>query len=472
MEKEPKNIKKYISRILKLAVLVLGAVLIYVGLDYFISDDTKARTRVNYHDFYEEASVDTIFLGPSHSIPLIDANRLTEDLGESVFNLSSSSQYLTESYAALKDACENQDIKKVYLEISPSRFCKEVNSDKSVTIITDYSKSIFPKIELITEKFDSDVYLSVALRLRRNFDPLEMVSLSDIKKIYSEKKKEAYKNYEGDKNYLGRGQWAGNDSIAVTDDNTIAINKDSTIIDNYSLDEITELQDGAFRNIINYCKNNNIELAFYVTPYTPYYLQEFKNYDKFLEYVRSVADENGIKLWDFNLAKEEYLDLPMGAYSNLDHVNMKYNSEIIDLLEMCIENPDGDYFYDSLKEKQENNTAIYAIGYTNAFITPKGEYETEDDAKGKIENVKVDVSAISIESVPCIAKVYKLDVENDDASEFEYTVVEEENGTSVDEFTTEFTLPYDKMKTYYKVELLNPDNGEVLYETITKFDME
>ena len=59
-----------------------------------------------------------------------------------------------------------------------------------------------------------------------------------------------------------------------------------------------------------------------------------------------------------------------------------------------------------------------------------------------------------------------------DETSGEWVLGEEISCERVDDYTTEFITPYNKLKTNYKVELLDPETGELLFETITRFNME
>ena len=80
------HLSTYIKRAIRIALLFIGAVIIYKGLDYLVSDDTSAQTRITFHDFYEE-DVDILFTGSSHSIECINAVTLSERTGKSVFEI-------------------------------------------------------------------------------------------------------------------------------------------------------------------------------------------------------------------------------------------------------------------------------------------------------------------------------------------------------------------------------------------------
>ena len=101
--------KKFLSHagwlILFLAVLVV----LYKGFDYLISDDTESQTRVSFHDYYKEDKIDYLFIGPSHTNHEINAVRLSQELDQNVFNLSTSSQDFIGAYYLVREAIKEKN---------------------------------------------------------------------------------------------------------------------------------------------------------------------------------------------------------------------------------------------------------------------------------------------------------------------------------------------------------------------------
>ena len=113
--------KLYGKRALFLLLFAAGIVVIYLLLEYPLMDDTKAQSRVTFHDYYETDPIDILFVGPSHSVHFIDAMLMTDTLGESVYNLATTGQLLVETNALIHDAIDNHGIKRIFCEVSVSR---------------------------------------------------------------------------------------------------------------------------------------------------------------------------------------------------------------------------------------------------------------------------------------------------------------------------------------------------------------
>lgn len=144
------------GRALCLVLFLAGLLLVYRGLDYFVNDDTDRRTRVSFHDFYGEETLDSVFVGSSHIVRAIDAVTLSDTLGGETFNLGSFDQDLRGSYYMAKEAIEAKKVRHVYLEVSISKLMLEEPDETATYILSDYMRSLPNKVGLVTESFGSD----------------------------------------------------------------------------------------------------------------------------------------------------------------------------------------------------------------------------------------------------------------------------------------------------------------------------
>ena len=463
---------KYLSRMIRMAVLIIGAVIIYLVLDFCISDDSKVMMRYSLHDFYEEENTAAVFTGSSHTIRMINANLLTEDMGENYFNLAQVDQSALNALYVIKDAYETKHVTNFYYELSPSRFIHRSTEEDTLRRVTsnftDYSKAVIPRIQQINEVFDSSLYIPAYLRLRRNIDPLDLPSLKDIKSTIKTKLGSAYQNYEA-KKYRGLGQWAKNGRIPVLDDGTLAY--DLTRGDNITVDRLEPVFINDYKRLMAYCKENDIHLTMFVSPYTWFNKYTFTEYDEVLGIFREEAEKNDMDFWDLNLVKDEYLNLTPYDFFNVDHMSTNAADKVNKFLELCISNPDGDYFYDSIDEKYPKTDEIRAVGYYDYFIKESGEEITskkQADSEKSIVEERIEVQTFSDYPIPCYARLYEAEID-DEGDEVTYTVGKEIEGTRIDDYTTEFFIPYTKYKAYYFVQLFDPETNEVMYQTVTNF---
>ena len=476
-ERKESDVKKYIPRAVCLILFFVLLIALYAGFDYVISDDTSSQTRVTFHDYYEAGKIDYLFIGPSHSIHEINAVKLSEDLDKNVFNLTSAGQDFIGTYYLLKEAFAEKRTDRIFMELSASRLAIKETDETAAYIISDYIKSPLIRAQYLFKSFDMDGYINAFLRLRRNIDPQHLPSASELTKTYRKKSDPTYGQFDGTEKYMGKGQWAVWSSWANDETGTVAVCHQAAGLNNFKPEAIQEREVSYLKKIIALCKENGAELTFYLPPYSDLYLMHFKQYEQITETFYQIAQEAGIPIIDFNKVRDEYLQFSLADFYNPDHLNVYASDRIADFLELYINDPDGDYFYKTLQEKHPVTDDILAVAYDRYFVTEDAEFPKLDQVEGDIQSMRLKISAFSWVKRPVDVRLYaaeKQDVPAEDGTE-ETTPVwidrEEIAGEKIDAYGVQYVVPYKDMKPYYKVELLDPDTHEVLYETHTRFNM-
>ncbi len=459
-----KRLWTYAGRAFILALFLAGLCTIYRFLDQFVSNDASSWTRITFHDFYEAADeMDVVFVGSSHTMRYANAEKLSEDMGGEAFNLGTSSQDFMESYYTIREAISAKKVDHVIMGISISRLEITKPNETAVYIISDYIRSQANRIAFLTDAFESDRYINSFLRLRRNFDPQNVPSPATLAENYAAKQTDKYRNYQSGKVYRGRGQFNTNETLG---DDTLAVYMDSASLDNFSAEDVQEWEFAYLGRTIDLCRKKGVKLSFLIDPYFEYYFMHFPDYGKITAMVCDLAAENGVDVIDLNRVKEEYLDLKDADFLNYDHVNIRGSEKIADFLAMYLKDPAGDYFYDTLAERYPDNGEILWAGYRRSYLTDQGEYQTKSSAEGTITNTKFVVSGISYRDIPTKARLCKVTEKKG-----EWIDGEEIPGEQLDDLHTQFLVPGRSLKHTYRLQLLDPETDEVLYETITQFDM-
>ena len=457
------RVKIYFKRALSIVLFVVGIALIYKLLEYPLFDDTKAQTRVTFHDYYETDPIDILFVGTSHTVRALDAVTMTDELGESVFNLGTSGQNLVETEYLIRDAVENRGIRRIYCEISKSRFFKKGGVPEAIYIVTDYFKNIYYCAKLIFFNLKPDAWLG-ALGVRRSIEPLEF-SLSIPLKTMEAKKDPSYINYEGTSRYTGRGQWTVH--AVYYDDEGYAFNVNSVSIEKKSIDQVQSKQLDHIRNIISICRESDARLVFYIPPYSEIYMQNSPDYLDITNLAKGIVEGEDTTIIDLNLVKDEYLRLDPSDFYNGDHINIKGVKKVSSFLTRYISEPDEDYFLSTIEEKHPDQDAVTAVAFSAEFITDKGSYPLVGEIKGDLKEIKLKLWAQGYHPIPVIARMWRTTY--DEASD-SYIEANEFTGTAVDEYETEFSFLADNLETNYLIRLYDPVTGEQLYQANTKFD--
>ena len=436
----------------------LAAALIYFGLDYIVSDDTASLSRVTIHDFYEQEPIDILFVGTSHTLYTLDSNQLTEDLNQSVFDLSVVGPDFVKMYYLLNEALRTKDIQHVWVEMSISRLGIEGKNETGTYLITDYIKGLRNKAELIFNKLDEDNYINAVFRLRRNFTTIP--KLSKIRETVYQKRQDAYTKYLGWEMYRGRGEW---ERRVLRFDNTI----DEDLVDEIGVSNVRDDEWEYLLRIMDLCKEKDVDLTLYAMPYTDTYLAQYEAYETLNSMVRKEADERSIPFLDMNLVRKEYLQFDVDEYKDYEHLNLEPGKKVVRFLEDYMRDPDGDWFYDSLSDRFRDGK-VYGVCFDKTFLSDKGSYDKLELAEGRVTEVSVEVSPISVSGEPADIRISDgTRGQNEEWISFQdYDPVRREGTSSF------FTIPYDSEQQHmYQVRLYRPGTDELLFETVTAFGL-
>ena len=452
--KEKERFWLYVRRVICVVLLMAAIVVIYKGLDFVMTDDSDIRSRQSINDFYEQDNVDVLFLGSSHGVYGLNAGAISEETGLDVFNLATTSQDCSTSSFILEAALEAQpNIKQVYCEISYQLMKRDKPKDIYAYLGLDYIRDPILRARLILTNFSTDKYVNSFLRLRRNANALEDLSLDRMIQTYKNKTSESYKDYSSNK-YMGRGFFRKDSTVYIGGD-TLAINSESENLDTLSSEEFTDYQYGCIEKMIDLCNKKGVKLVFYIAPKLEYYFSLTTGWDDVSEAMGSFLDERGITLLDLNLVKDEYLNPTMEDFSDADHLNYQGSLKKAAFFSQYIQDPDGDYFCDSMEEK-------YPADESSLFFT----YQV-DKSKGDVE--------VSISTEPLTLVGKDIHVECCTVSGKKKTHKWKDKDPvelqAQEDGSYSLTIPKDDFGTYYRLSVIDDSTGETITNTVTSFRM-
>lgn len=314
-----KKILRFLCMAAAVCLLVLGTVKV---CNYLLEDDTQSYTRLTLHELYgTEENIDTLFLGSSHCFRAYDPELFTELTGKNAFNLGSSAQNYDTSYYLLREAVKEHDIQTVYLDMH-YKFLFVDKTDRDLVqanIISDYMRPSLNKLEFLTQTSEAKHITNRLLPFRRDWQ--KIADLPYLKEVWTKKQTESYRNYEPvvleDEYYAGKGfVWSSAqlDAEAITWwENFTPVSEDMDSDVTYTLSYIEK--------IVEYCKEQGIQLIFVTAPSFDQYLEAVGPYDEAYEYIKNLAESYGVTYLDFNLCKKEYLDLQEDSFLDVDHLN-------------------------------------------------------------------------------------------------------------------------------------------------------
>ncbi len=311
---------------------------------------------------------DTIYLGSSHSYNSIDPNVMDLSLNTASFNLGTSDQALDGSLFLLKETLKKHPVKTVYLEMyfkvwlegghaGASHSERDDEDMTNLWVILDNTRFSLDKLQYFLKASSSDYYVPGALSVRRYWrkllNPAEIKENVKNRLEYKEPEEYKGKGYFGSKNKLGK-------SLAI-------YGFQDTIEENmFSGDNYEDLKE-----LVKLCKDKGIELVLYCSPVNDVYLMNC-GYASYVRQLKKFAEDNELCCYDFNLAKQEYLDLEFSDFRDYNHLNSEGAAKFMELLISLrkAEVSEEQVFYDSYEEKLEKeDEQIYGINFlpTDSF---------------------------------------------------------------------------------------------------------
>ncbi len=365
------NFKKYDKRIGKIICVVLLCLCFKHILDYlFVNYDDSQWVRIIWRAFYEEEEIDNLYLGSSHVYCDLNPYLLDELNGKNNFNFSTSAQRLNGTYYLLKEANKRNDLSHVYVELNYSLATGKDGEFKQTDNLManwwniDYMHFSPNKLEYMFTACRKENYPETILPFLRY--KARIFDFDYIREQISGKQTLQYKNYEF-RNENEQGQ-----VIEFCSKGYWNITRE---LNSYGLllEQKEKLQDSPLtrdaevylRKIIEYCKEEQIELTLFSAPVYELDLIAAGNYDAYVNQINEIASEYQIDYYDFNLCKEERLPLTcIDNFWDTIHLNSKGAEAFTPVFWDVVENRHKDYFYDSFQAKISDAEArVYGVIY-------------------------------------------------------------------------------------------------------------
>ena len=291
--------------LIKAVIIIAAAVLILFGIDrVFLLKSEDGISQLEALNKQKENTVDVIFLGSSHVYCDISTGVLWDNYGIASFDLGGAEAPAWVSYYHLKEALKNQNPALVCYEISVASLYPTLYQSDSWAADNNYGMSIssdrFWQLKANSEEQD----------LKKRIFPISVMHgrYSDLTENDFRDKNNSinYKGYDPRERVTPLGDYEG---CPETAENTPCSEKAEEYI----------------RKIIELCRENNVELMFFVSPY-----KEGQEEKAMYNYIDAIADEYDVEHIDFNSLVDE-----MGIDFNTDmhdytHLNFWGNYKFSD----------------------------------------------------------------------------------------------------------------------------------------------
>lgn len=352
------------KRFVKLIIFFVLFYFLCVVAAFFLKNDTVCYSRTIGRDFWKQQNIDILVCGASHVSHGIDARIADKKFNQNIFNSGTSSQSINSTYAIIKQAIKQYDIKKIFLETDYQISCIPVPDELKMTtkdfLVMDFLRDKKIKNDYIFESSSPKNLLNAYLPIG-NYKEMCLEPKKIGKKIiYLFNGKYNQIDYKTKNTYYaGKGCLLDKEFIPDGGFYATSLRGGVNPISSYWKDYVIK--------IINLCKKNDIELFFYTTPLSDFLLYQLGNYEDYHNEMKSFLENLGYYFYDFNLCKPEYSMSDSDFYDD-NHLN-KYG---IKKFTECFcsvfaeKNDLEDVFYKTYSEKKLNSKdKIFGLLITN-----------------------------------------------------------------------------------------------------------
>jgi hypothetical protein len=321
--------------------------MVVVCFNYCFQADTTKYARVTLYELSNDGYVDVLFVGASHTESGYNVNLIEEKTGLNVYNAGISAQKLQACYYLLKEAGENNGVKTAWLDIAYVVTSAQATPKLANYIAADYLTNPKVKFEYLIEEYGVEGAVNGLLPVLHSCSMKPGTLKAHLTRDYI---KNPYKYLPTDtEEYSGQGYISGKKTLSESYvfENDYPINVESPITD-YSWKWLYK--------IIDYCNEKGIELVLVNVPMPDGQLQADLYYDEYTAYIKSVAQEYGLKYYDFSLTKEGILTMERTDFNDNSHLNGKGAAKFSECVSKVLNGElDESAFYDTFAEKLANN---------------------------------------------------------------------------------------------------------------------
>ncbi len=328
------SFKKNIIFIFKIIIFVSCIIPVIYKLGNIYATATTENKINSYNEsrwneFYKQPvnTIDTLYLGSSHSYCTFDPEIIDGILGTNGYQLGMPLQHYDSTYYTLREALNYQKPKIVVLELywdmlddefelTQAGYLFQVMKNKKLE--ADYIKEVFPLSEKVKYKLNIFRYQSdyFAYRNQKLKDKLE----NNLGVFTPQKKKQ-----KGIEKYRSKGYTYCNYSMLADEYDKTNQFKNLDGLNWKSAEE----QINYVKKIADLCNENNIRLVFVTAPIANVSMEFIKNYDIIHNKLQEIADSNGVKYLDFNIVNKEQSLLTNDNFRDDAHLNHS-GVEIVD----------------------------------------------------------------------------------------------------------------------------------------------
>lgn len=340
-----KEILKYVRVIVFFAVITI----LVEAVNYVMVQPGYARYIIHTVDNPDDGSdYDCIVVGASHGRASIDPHYFLEmEYAVNPINMCIQGATVIDNYYMIREACNNNDVKKIILELDYQYWNKNLKRDSDFGDLLVYGQLPFTSLKMeyiVSQLMDKD-FRTIYFRryaFARNW--------KTAKKYMAIKKTDEYKNFqiEGVAGIDTEGPYQGLGFFYRTN---VTDKKGKLNPSPWTYEDLNPKVQKYFQKIVKYCKDNGIELICVTAPITPSSVVSGAA-NEADTYFKQICDENNVRYIDGNLIKNEILNVSDDDFSDWEgHMNGELAEQFSEVLtEILKKNDCSEYFYSSYDE--------------------------------------------------------------------------------------------------------------------------
>lgn len=350
--------KKIAGKAFKLLLFLFLLIIINEILAFILVPKYSLKNGSVKQMYFETNNIDTLFLGSSHCYETIQPDIIDHYSKGYSYLCSTAAQKMDGSYYALRETSKYNDISTVYLECfffmwnegGKIGAMHQDRTDISDTItLADQMYLSWDKIRYLLNATSPEYYSLTFIPARRNWEDILQPSLV-AETFRNNMERDFFTEYHHNRGFNGSNEIAEKGTFYNTA--TLPVITEEWIGGEY-------LED--FYMIVDYCEKNDIELILYSAPVQDFFILQYGgDYDAYVDRMEELATECGLSYYDFNLCKEEFLQLDTADFRDDNHLNINGSTKFCELFGEFFYgslNRTADIFYDSYEEKLENMEA-------------------------------------------------------------------------------------------------------------------
>lgn len=329
----------------KIAVRVMAVLLtacLFEGAVRFCFEDWNEFTRVSKLERGElKGTLDTVYIGTSLTYHAIRPDIMDEALGTNSFNLATAAQPLMGTYYLIREAADENPLKKVYLGIIMGSVKQERLDIRYVSAYENLRTWKWKLRYLLSLRRENVINTSLLYSTRvETYTQFQMIKRNILNK-FSGKTSSRYgmRGYRhGNGSYDGAHAGKKNDRINFWNAKK-------------GLDQTQEESMEYLEKIAQFCRDEGIELTLLVLPVTQDYIDGAGDMDAWDGFCREFAEKWDAQFYNFMLYKDRVSEFTNDKFNDEKHLN-DAGGELFSHLLAQIEQSGRpeDYFYSSMSE--------------------------------------------------------------------------------------------------------------------------